>query len=264
MMERPTAEQRRELGAFLRAARERLKPADFGLPEGARRRTPGLRREEAAQLAGLSTTWLSKIEQGREVSLSLPALARLATALRLSRAERAYLFELAGKRDPDSGAGGGDEVPVALNEAVARITVPAYLLDRLWNARAWNAQAEHLFTGWLDRGETAPNLLRFIFLKPAARDLVSDWPHRARRVAAEFRAASSGRLDDPQLKALVAELKQASADFAAFWDSHGVLEREGGLRQFHHPKDGALGFEQVTFELAGHPDIRLTMLLPRA
>src|SRR5262252_4059594 len=94
-------EQRRELGQFIRAQRERLSPAGIGLAAGTRRRTPGLRREEVAQLCGLSATWYAWIEQGRDVSVSPTALARLATALRLGRAERAYLFELAGKRDPD-------------------------------------------------------------------------------------------------------------------------------------------------------------------
>src|SRR5215472_9229840 len=97
------------LGAFLRALRERQSPVDFGLPAGTRRRTPGLRREEVAQLCGLSATWYSWIEQGRDVSVSPTALARLAAALRLGRAERAYLFELAGKRDPEQGRGDSDD-----------------------------------------------------------------------------------------------------------------------------------------------------------
>lgn len=259
-----SVEQKRELGAFVRACRERLSPASAGLAVGARRRTPGLRREEAAQLSGLSTTWYSWIEQGRDVSTSPATLARLATALRLSRAERAYLFELAGKRDPDPEAGQEAGVPAAVEACVEAIAVPAYVLDRLWNACAWNKAATDLFVGWLDRGLACPNLLRFIFLEPAARRLICDWPLRARRVAAEFRAASSARLDDPALRALIAELRLGSGDFAQFWDSHGVLEREGGLRSFDHPREGRLHFEQVTFALAGHADLKLTMLVPHA
>src|SRR5487761_796992 len=101
MVNAPSLEQRRELGEFIRARREKLVPSAVGLAVGGRRRTPGLRREEVAQLCGLSTTWYTWIEQARDVSVSPPALARLANALRLSRAERAYLFELARKRDPD-------------------------------------------------------------------------------------------------------------------------------------------------------------------
>ncbi len=252
-------EQRRELGEFIRAHRERLAPAAIGLPAGSRRRTPGLRREEVAQLCGLSSTWYTWIEQGREVSVSPQALARLANALRLGRAERAYLFELAAKRDPDPGA---DEVelPAGALRCVELISSPAYVLDRSWNARSWNAQAQRLFAGWLDQpGER--NLLHFIFLEPAARSLIRGWEERARRVAAEFRAARSAHLGDPGLRRLVEHLRQGSREFARFWDEHAVLGREGGERTFDHPKDGFQRYEQLTFNLAGSPDFRLTILV---
>jgi len=251
--------QKRELGDFIRGQREKLVATAIGLAPGSRRRTPGLRREEVAQLCGLSTTWYTWIEQGRAVSVSPGALARLARALQLGRAERAYLFELAGKRDPDHGGDVG-ELPEAVLACVGTIAAPAYILDRTWNARAWNASAERLFIGWLDQpGER--NLLRFIFLHASARVLICDWTERARRVAGEFRAASSRHLDDPVLRRLIDELHRESADFARFWDAHGVLGREGGERTFHHPQDGFLRYEQVTFTLAGGPDFKLTMLV---
>jgi transcriptional regulator with XRE-family HTH domain len=235
-------------------------PAAIGLPSGKRRRTPGLRREEVAQLCGLSTTWFTWIEQGRDVSISPSALARLAAALRLDRAERAYLFDLAGKRDPEHGKAETGSVSAALAACVEAISAPAYILDRLWSARCWNAPAERLFAGWLD----APgdhNLLRFTFTHPAARSLIYDWEVRARRLAAEFRAASSGHLDDPKLRELVAALRRDSEQFGQFWDQHGVLGREGGERTFNHPRDGFLRYEQVTFEVANHPDLKMTMLI---
>jgi transcriptional regulator with XRE-family HTH domain len=253
-------EQRRELGAFIRTHRERLSPAALGLPGGGRRRTPGLRREEVAQLCGLSATWYSWIEQGRDVSVSPTALARLAGVLRLGRAERAYLFEIAGKRDPDQDRGETDRLPTAVLDCLAAIASPAYLLDRSWTARGWNAPAEWLFTGWLDRpGER--NLLRFLFLNPAARRLLCRWEERARRVAAEFRAAASTHLGDPALRLLVEGLRRDSADFARFWDEHGVLEREGGERTFNHPAAGFLRYEQVAFTLASGPDLTLAILI---
>jgi transcriptional regulator with XRE-family HTH domain len=258
-----TADQRRELGDFVRARRERLTPAAIGLPAGARRRTPGLRREEMAQLCGLSTTWYTWIEQGRDVSASPASLGRLADVLRLSHAERAYLFELASKRDPDAGAGETERTPPAALACVERMQCPAYILDRGWSARSWNAPAQRLFVGWLDRpGER--NLLRFIFLQPAARSLICDWEVRARRVAAEFRAACSAHLDDPALRALIADLRGQSPEFAQLWHQHGVLDREGGERTFQHPRDGFLRYQQVTFDLASQPDLKLTMLLQEA
>ena len=254
--------RRRELGEFLRAQREKLSPVSAGVAGASRRRTPGLRREEIAQLAGLSTTWYTWIEQGRDVSVSPHALARLANALRLGRAERAYLFELAGKRDPAPGDSEGDDLPAAVLACVAAINSPAYVLDRGWNARGWSAAAERLFVGWLDRsGER--NLLRFIFLEPGARALICDWRDRARRVTAEFRAHCASHLDDRALRALIDELCRLSPEFAQMWEQHGVLGREGGERTFAHPQDGFLRYEQVTYELAGHADIKLTILVQR-
>jgi len=266
MLDAPSLARRRELGDFVRAQREKLSPASVGLFAAGRRRTPGLRREEVAQLAGLSATWYTWIEQGRDVSMSPPSLARMANALRLGRAERAYLFELAGKRDPDPG-GAADDLPAAALAAVGAVCSPAYLLDRSWNARAWNAAAERLFVGWLDRPtaqDGGRNLLRFIFLEPGARGLIRGWDERARRVVAEFRAHCGAYLNDRSLARLIDELRANSAEFARMWEQHGVLGREGGERTFNHPTDGFLSYEQVTFDLAGHADVKLTILVPPA
>jgi transcriptional regulator with XRE-family HTH domain len=254
-----TAGQRRELGDFVRSLRERLTPQDAGLPAGRRRRTPGLRREEAALLAGLSVTWYTWLEQGREISLSPQALARLAAALRLGRAERVYLFELASKRDPKQPHRESTSAPAAALAAVDLITTPAYILDRAWTALRWNASARHLFSGWLD-GEADRNLLRFIFLEPAARSFIHDYETRAKRVVAEFRADVSSYLTDPEISDLVDGLNRQSELFARYWRDHAVLGREGGERTFHHPVDGFLRYEQVTFALVGHPDLKLTIL----
>ncbi len=248
------------LGAFLRSHRERIPPEEAGLPLAARRRTPGLRREEVALLCGVSLTWYTWMEQGRDISVSPAALARLAGVLRLNPAERAYLFDLVRKRDPAIPAAPAEAAPPVLAAAIAAMTMPAYLLDRGWTARAWNAPAEALFTGWLDTSER--NLLRFIFLAPAARRLIDDWPDRARRVLAEFRADAGHHLADPAIGDLVAALRHGSRCFARSWEAHDVLSREGGLRGFHHPTRGALRYEQVTLTPAAAPDFKLVLLLP--
>ena len=256
--------RRRELGEFIRANRERLHPSMFGLDPGTRRRTPGLRREELAQLSGVSSTWLSWIEQGREISVSATALGRLARVMRLTPAERAYLFDLGGRRDPQAGEDAGlDTLPPELAATLAKWPDPAYVLDRSWNALAWNEAAAHLFTGWLDGdGPGARNLLRYMFTAPAAKNMIQDWESRARRVAAEFRADYSRHLEAPEMRALVEELTRASPFFADAWEAHAVVDREGGLRTFAHPLDGSLRYEQITFLLARHPDIKLVMLAP--
>jgi transcriptional regulator with XRE-family HTH domain len=254
---------RRELGAFVRSHRERLQPDAVGIEAGRRRRTPGLRREELAQLAGVSATWLSWIEQGRDVSASPGALARLAGVLRLTAAERAYLFDLASRRDPAAaGESPLGDLADTLAAVVAVIASPAYALDRAWNALAWNTSARRLFVGWLD-GPPTPNLLRYVFLEPAAKKLIEDWEGRARRLAAEFRADYSRHLAAPDTQAVVSELRSKSPLFAQAWEAHAVVDREGGERTFNHPGDGLVRYEQATFLVARHQDIKLVVLTPK-
>ena len=248
--------QRRLLGDFVRAHRERLPP------EGilGRRRTPGLRREELAAQAGISTTWCTWIEQGRDVKASPQALARLARALMLSRAERAYLFELAGARDPDEPAAPEiQDAPASIIAAVEAVKHPAYGLDRLWNACCWNEAAARLFRGWLSEG-CQRNLLVFVFLDPMARDLIPNWKDRARRLLAEFRGDYGHSVTDPRVRALVETLRRDSALFRQAWDAQTVLDREGGLRSFHHPEDGLVRFTQHTFSPSERPDYKLVIL----
>jgi transcriptional regulator with XRE-family HTH domain len=254
-----------KLGEFIRAHRERTAPDSVGLPGGGRRRTPGLRREELAQLCDVSPTWLTWLEQGRAVQASAKMLARLAEVLHLSAAERAYLFSLADRLDPhhDDDGGSAEE---ALDAIVAAIDVPAYMLDRQWDAVAWNPQAAQLFAGWLPprpQPQTRPNLLRYMFLSPAARALIVDWPERARRLVAEFRADIGRHASEQALAGLIAELSDASATFAELWTLQDVVGREGGLRCFDHPQQGDLALNQVTLHLAKRHDLKLVMLLPQ-
>jgi len=248
---------KRLLGAFIRAHRERLPPKT-----GGRRRTPGWRREELAEAALVSVTWITWLEQGRDVTASPAALARLADALRLTPAERASLFDLAGKRDPLAVVEIQTELPFDLLALPGHFDGPAYLLDAGWTARAWNAAAAELFVGWLDAESTERNLLRFVFLEPAAKKLLADWPERARRLTAEFRADFSRRPMDAALQTLIDAFSAASADFVRFWQEQAVLHREGGERRFHHPRRGTLCFVQTTLLVAAQPDCKLVCLLP--
>lgn len=252
--------RRKALGDFLRAARARVTPAQLGLPSGQRRRTPGLRREELAQFCDISTTWYTWIEQGRDVSVSASVLARLADALSLSRAERHYLFELAESVDPQHGLDAVAALPAVLADCVHSITAPSYILDQSWNILACNQAFLQLFNGWPAR-QANPNLLRYIFLDPAASGLIVDWELRASRVVAEFRADAGARADEPAIRALIDELLAASAVFATCWTGHAVVDREGGLREFHHEAGEILSYQQITFRLATRPDCKLVMLL---
>ena len=258
--------RRQELAEFLQALRQRSTPEAFGFPEGSRRRTKGLRREEIAQLAGISPTWYTWIEQGREVNVSADALDRLALALKLSRSERAYLFDMADRRDPRSAEMEADTAPEALVGMIANITIPAYIMGRYWDVLAWNPPAAELFTGWLDQpsraDEPLPNLLRYVFQIPEARQFVVNWEVRARRLVAEFRADCRSRLEEPALHRLVLELSQTSSDFNRFWKQHDVLERQGGQREFNHPKRGLISYQQVTLRPVDQEQLKLVLLSP--
>jgi transcriptional regulator with XRE-family HTH domain len=254
---------RPSLGEFLRAKRDRLRPEDFGFPRG-RRRAPGLRREEAAQVCGISPTWYTWIEQGRATAVSVETLSAVAAGLRLARAERAYLFELSARADPEPPRAEGSDPPQLL-ALVSAVQSPAYVLDRHWDAIAWNTAAVELFPDWLGSGVGASgdrNLLRFIFLDERAPRVILDWSERARRLVAEYRADTASWRDDPVRKAFVHELCAASPAFDVEWRSQRVLSREGGRRAYQHPRRGRRMYEQYALRLAQRPELKLTILLP--
>lgn len=253
----------KNLGSFIRAHRERIRPEDVGLPASGRRRTPGLRRDELALMCDVSTTWLTWIEQGRRVSASSQALSRLAEALCLTGAERAHLFHLAGRLDPL--AEQVHESEINLRTLVDSIGAPAYVLDQQWNAIAWNDSAGALLSGWLGlptSEKCQPNLLRYIFLDARSRSLIVDWDVRARRLVAEFRAEAGKRADLPPFKELVQELSGASERFRELWNQQDVATRQGGRRRFHHQKFGLVEVDQMTLHPATRPDLKVVVLLP--
>ena len=255
--------RRKELGEFLKTVREKCAPTAFGFPAGLRRRTTGLRREEVAQLTGISPTWYTWIEQGRDVSMSPEVIHRLAESLRMDRIQRAYLFELAGKRDAQAGNAPVDILPENLTALLAEMPMPAYVLGRYWDALGWNAAAAALFAPWLGGAFTADapaNLLDFVLRHPEAPRFVVDWETRAKRLIAEFRADCSPYLDDAELQRRVLRLSQNSELFAQCWQQHEVLERQGGLREFIHPTTGLMRYVQNTLLCVEPEGLKLVVL----
>ena len=253
-----TSEQRRLLGDFVRARREALQPEE----RGRRRRTPGLRREELAARAGIGVTWCAWIEQGREARPSAETLSRLASALRLTLAERAYLFELAERRDPQNPfTEGTSDAPASIEALVNALPYPAYALDPAWNISCWNASARRLLVGLRD-SEGHRNLLRYVFAEKSVQSLIPDWEQRASRMLAEFRVDYGRNLADPRAQAVVAWLSAESEFFRQAWEKQAVAGREGGLRTFVHPEDGLLLFTQHTLYAADRPDFKLVALEP--
>lgn len=251
------------LGEFVRNIRARVTPQMAGLAHGQRRRTPGLRREEVAQLCDISVTWYTWIEQGRDVSVSSAVWSRLADVLQMSKAERAYLFELAEATDPDHAKEQYGSLPLSLQGCVDNMKGPAYILDRCWNMLFFNTELDTVFNGWPGR-QAEPNLLRFIFQSSEAPHIVVNWEQRAHRAVAEFRADIGAHLDEPDIKQIMEELLDSSTVFKHWWSRQTVVEREGGLREFMHPAQGYLEFDQITFRLATHLDYKLVMLLKKS
>jgi transcriptional regulator with XRE-family HTH domain len=246
---------RDEFADLLRSRRDRLTPADVGLPEGKRRRTTGLRREEVAQLAGVSTTYYTFLEQGRDVRPSPQVLAALAAALRLSEAERAHLFQLAGVTPPSDPGVRAETVAPALAAMVDRLDpYPAYLKGRRWDVLAANRAARALFTDWQAREPGDRNLLWWMFTDPAARKVYVRWEPEAAAMLARFRAAAARRPGDPDFTGLIDRLHQASPEVRSWWPRHDVAPVGGGTKQLHHPALGDVTFEHTVLQVAGHPE----------
>jgi transcriptional regulator with XRE-family HTH domain len=243
---------KRRLGEFLQARRSQLQPADVGLVTyGDQRRVPGLRREELAQLAGVSASYYSRLEQGQAAHASPEVLEALARALRLNDAERRHLDELAaGRRRKPVRRGAAERVGPAVRQLVAALVdVPVVVLGRRSDVLAWNVAGHALFAGHLEpdapgRPGQRPNMAWLVFLDPHSRALYADWPAKARAVVATLRMASGRYPDDPLLAALVGELTVKSPQFAAMWAAHRVKAGGDAVYEMHHPVVGAMTVTQ--------------------
>ncbi|GAA0241336.1 helix-turn-helix transcriptional regulator [Cryptosporangium japonicum] len=247
--------ERHELGRFLRSRREHLTCADVGLPVTGRRRTPGLRREELAMLAGISTTWLTYLEQGRDVRASDQVLASLTRALRLSPAERDHVYALAGFPGPVAPA--EPLAPHVDDVAGALGPHPAYVTAADYELLAFNAAAEELFRGLARMG----NLARWLFTDPAARDLLPDWTEIAQDVLARLRAAQGRHPGEERFTRLVADLHDASPEVRSWWPRQDVRATRSGTKRVRHPRRGVLTLSYVSFQVADHPDQTLVVYL---
>jgi transcriptional regulator with XRE-family HTH domain len=255
--------RRSELADFLRRRRESLKPDDVGLPNGGRRRTPGLRREEVAQLAGVGTTWYTWLEQGRDVRASQSVLEALAEALRMTAAEHSHLMLL----------GRGDEVtPVqqrceSLDPTVQRLVEnlgpsPAFIIGRRWDYLAWNPAFSAVFCDPMKYPEGRRNQLWAIFADPVRRRRIDDWEDGARNALARFRADNARHLGDPDFEELIEDLRGASEEFRCWWKRHEVARSGTGRKRMHHPDAGTLWFEHAAFKVEDNPEQRLILYSP--
>jgi transcriptional regulator with XRE-family HTH domain len=240
---------RTELADFLRRARTRLAPSDVGLNTGPRRRTPGLRREEVAQLTGMSTDYYTRLEQRRGSHPSRQMLTALARALRLTDVERDHLFHLAGQEPPRPGGSSGHVRPRLLLILDRLHDLPASVLSDWGQMLAQNTMSVAL-TG----DHVGTNVIRRWFMVPGARDLSPPEYHEqhARAHVASLRAVNAARPDDPGPAALVAELRAASNEFEELWESHDVVVRRPSPKRFLHPVVGVLDLDCEVLLSDGH------------
>jgi transcriptional regulator with XRE-family HTH domain len=247
-------ERRQALADFLRTRRERLSPADVNLPTGKRRRTPGLRREEVAQLAFIGTTWYVALEQGRDIHPSGQVLDSLAQALKLTPAERRHLFLLAQPQTSTGSPSQEEEIGSALKQAVIALDPhPAYVLGRRWDLLAWNRAAELVF----DFSNIAPphsrNFVWRSFTSPVLR-MHRQWDKLAQSLIAQFRADSAKYPGDNWFSELIEDLEQTSTEFSKWWAQHDVKSVLDGQKLMDHPTLGPLEFEFVTLQTCDNPD----------
>jgi transcriptional regulator with XRE-family HTH domain len=255
---------RAELGAFLRARRENLPRAEAGLPSIGRARTSGLRREEVSFLSGVSVTWYTWLEQGRDIHPSRQVLDALARTLRLTVSEHGYLLSLAGYAPAPVTA----PAPVAvappqvqrLMDSLARS--PAFTLTADWRIAGWNTAYEALYPGIATVHAEDRNLLWLVFTDPYVHELLPDWEITSSRFAAEFRAEAGPRLGDPDYLSLIARLEEASGPFRDVWASRDIEGFASRERTFRHPEAGLLTVEHHQLVPSDHPDLHMVIYTP--
>ena len=262
MPDKPSREQRHELGAFLSNQRALLHPSEFGLPTGPRR-TPGLRREEIALLAGVSVSWYTWLEQGRDIQPSSDALRRLATVFKLNRVEFSYLFALASRDRPVFETLG--QVGEALNLLVRTIDpIPAYVRNSRLDIVAWNDAASEVF---VDYGSLLPyerNSMRLMFLYEPYRALFINWSVMARGTIANFRAARAESADKAPFDDLVNEISARSAEFRDWWRGTDVKGFDDPTYSIQHPILGLIVLNHISLAPQSQPDLSLTIFVPRS
>ncbi|MEU6512202.1 MULTISPECIES: helix-turn-helix transcriptional regulator [unclassified Streptomyces] len=250
-------DRRAELSEFLRTRRARLKPEDVGLPDfGRHRRVPGLRREELAQLAGVSVAYYTRLEQGNGRNVSAEVLDAIARALRLTDAEHAHLTHLAKpKSHKKKPAARQQHVRPALRQLLDTMDgVPAYIVGRRSEILAWNRMAAAVFGDWAELAPGERNWARLVFLRPEYRDLFVDWEQKAIDIVCALRMDAGCYPDDPRLSALVGELSVKSEEFRRLWATHDVKEKNHGVKHLHHPLVGDLSLNFESFRLTGDAD----------
>ncbi|MCZ1005988.1 helix-turn-helix transcriptional regulator [Streptomyces lydicus] len=252
--------RRIELREFLRSRRARVSPADVGMPDGGRRRTPGLRREEVAVLAGVGVSWYTWLEQGRDIKVSEEVLDAIARVLLLDPTEHVHLYLLAGLNPPQFASAPSAPAPPQVQRLLdAWSPRPGYIRDRHWNFTDINEAARIVF-GY---GDSDHNCLVSFFTNVRYRVLQRHWADTAPDVVAGFRADAARYPEDPEFDRIAEELARSSPEFAELWDRHDVAEHTSAVKAVDHPEAGTLVFDATLLPLPELPGHHLILHNPR-
>lgn len=262
MFERSLRRTKSELSEFLTRHRKKLTPADVGLPSNGRRRTPGLRREEVAALAGVGLTWYTWFEQGRDVRVSEKFLLNVACALKLDDAECCHLFLLAHKRPPPPEARQWISVTPLIQRLMDDLaTRPAYVMNLYWDVIAWNASAAALFgfSAQHDQEHGRLNILRMVFAEPGMRRRLFAWRDDASKLLAQFRYDFAVAPDDASMLSLVDDLKKLSPDFRRWWETPTHNEARRGIESVMTAANERLNLRHETLIVDEHRHLRMVV-----
>ncbi|MGG3884006.1 helix-turn-helix transcriptional regulator [Brevibacillus panacihumi] len=264
-MERQTRLQ--ALSAFLKAKRASILPELIGLAPGTRRRTPGLRREEVAQLAGVSTTWYTWLEQGRDIRMSTSVLDQIANALQLTIDERKYLYALA--LEAGSGAIVQKEEPPEISPSLQKILdelrfCPTIITDRRFFIVGWNEAAAHVFLDFEQIPVEQRNMIRLLFTRKELQRLAVNWEHFTRGYLAILRVYYGQYVEDEWYDRFIGEMKSVHPDFEALWEQSEVKTAPEVLIEFRHAKAGKMLFHLTSLQVHGDSDLRCSIYTPAA
>jgi len=249
---------RKELAEFLRSRRERIRPEAVGLPTTGRRRTPGLRREEVAALAGVGLTWYTWLEQGREISVSATFLDALSRVLKLDAAERRYLYLLTQQRPPAEPGKTWCVVPSVVHRLMGDLTCrPAYVINLRWDVLAWNAVADRVFR-FSTHAPERRNLLWMLFADGPTRALFDPWEEQALEMLSHFRRDFVKATQEPDICALIKDLEKVSPDFREWWQEQDIHGPELGWRRLNIEGLGPVAFEYAKLTIDEDRHLRLT------
>ncbi|MGU3432089.1 helix-turn-helix transcriptional regulator [Actinomycetes bacterium M1A6_2h] len=252
-----------ELGDFLRARRGQLVRSELGLPMVGRTRTTGLRREEVSFLSGVSVTWYTWLEQGRDINPSRQVLDAVARTLQLTGPEHAYVLSLAGHSGPRTETMASDRAPDHVQRLLdAMADSPAFAIEPDWSISGWNRAYALLYPNIATAPTQDRNLLYLVFTDPYVRELLPDWDIDSRRFMAEFRAEAGPRVSEPNFVGLVDRLRESSAEFRTWWTSHDIEGFTTRERLFHHPLVGDIRLEHHRLAPSDHPDLHLVIYTP--